>query len=58
MTGAPPPDVLERLNIRAGEALGGRVNRHWRVTCSGAPLVLRRWGAGRADVEYERALRA
>lgn len=51
MTGAPPPDVLKRLNIRAGEALGGRVNRHWRVTCSGAPLVLRRWAAGRADVE-------
>ncbi|MDP9765668.1 phosphotransferase enzyme family protein [Deinococcus enclensis] len=58
MTGAPPPDVLERLNIRAGETLGGRVNRHWRVTCGGAPLVLRRWGAGWADVEYERALRA
>jgi Ser/Thr protein kinase RdoA (MazF antagonist) len=58
VTGAPPPDVLERLNIRPGEVLGGRVNRHWRATCGGAPLVLRRWGTGRADVEYERALRA
>jgi Ser/Thr protein kinase RdoA (MazF antagonist) len=48
----PPPALLDAWKLRGQEALGGRLNRHWKVRDGRERAVLRRWHGSEAKVRY------